>query len=158
MARTLLLDWQIQQKNKDSLMEAYEYLDHTGDLGVRAYGKTLPELFTNAARGMLEAMVASDSVDAVKQIAIEVTAESLEDLMVAWLNELIFKHEVEEICFQRVEILQLTRTKLSAVAYGEPPDLKKHIVYTEIKSVTYHQLIVEQTPDGDWFAQVIFDL
>lgn len=139
-------------------MEPYEYLDHTGDLGVHVYGNTLPELFTNAASGMLEAMVASDSVDAVKQISIEVTAESLEDLMVAWLDELIFKHEVEEICFQRVEILQITNTKLSATGYGEPTDLKKHIVYTEIKSVTYHQLIVEQRPDGTWFAQVIFDL
>ena len=139
-------------------MEPYEYLDHTGDLGIHVYGNTLPELFTNAASGMLEAMVASDSVDAVKQISIEVTAESLEDLMVAWLDELIFKHEVEEICFQRVEILQITNTKLSAIGYGEPTDLKKHIVYTEIKSVTYHQLIVEQRPDGTWFAQVIFDL
>ena len=139
-------------------MESYEYLDHTGDLGVHAYGDTLSALFTNAARAMLEAMVASDSVDAVKQIPIEVTAESLEDLMVAWLDEHIFKHEVEEICFQRVEILQMTNTKLSAIGYGEPPDLKKHLVYTEIKSVTYHQLIVEQRPDGSWFAQVIFDL
>ena len=139
-------------------MDGYEYLDHTADLGMRAYGKTLKELFTNAAQGMLEAMAATETIYEVQQIRINVEAESLEDLMVAWLNELIFRYEVEEVLFRRVKIQQINEKELSAIAYGESPDLTKHVVYTEIKSVTYHQLVVEQKPNGDWFAQVIFDL
>ena len=62
--------------------------------------------------------------------------------------------------FEGVEILEISKTpyRLTAVAYGEPVDFAKHVVYTEIKSITYHQLIVEQTPDDQWMAQVIFDL
>ena len=30
----------------------YEILEHTADVGLKAHGQTLPELFANAARGM----------------------------------------------------------------------------------------------------------
>ena len=141
-------------------MKRYEYLEHTGDIGIRAYGSTLEELFINAAQGLLESIADLSTVGTTKQTQIEVSAESLEELMVAWLDELNFRHEVEEIFFQRVELRKISEApyRLVAVAYGEPVDFAKHIVYTEIKSITYHQLIVEQLPDNRWMAQVIFDL
>ena len=141
-------------------MKGYEYLEHTGDIGIRAYGDTLEELFISAAQGLLEAIADLSTVGTTTQIEIEVSAESLEELMVAWLDELNFRHEVEEIFFQRVEIRAISEVpyRLVGVAYGEPVDFTKHVVYTEIKSITYHQLIVEQTPDNRWMAQVIFDL
>ena len=141
-------------------MTNYEYLDHTGDIGIRAYGSTLEELFINAAQGLLEAIADLDTVGTTTQIEIEASAASLEDLMVAWLDELNFRHEVEEVFFRRVEIREISEApcRLVAVAYGEPVDFAKHVVYTEIKSITYHQLIVERTPEGRWMAQVIFDL
>ena len=141
-------------------MQRYEYLEHTGDIGIRAYGATLKELFINAAQGLLEAIADLGTVGATTQTEIEVMADSLEELMVAWLDELNFQHEVEEVFFQRVEIGEISEApyRLTAIAYGEPVDFAKHIVYTEIKSITYHQLIVERTPDNRWIAQVIFDL
>lgn len=141
-------------------MQRYEYLEHTGDIGIRAYGATLEELFVNAAQGLLEAIADLSTVGATVQTEIEVSAESLEELMVAWLDELNFRHEVEELFFKRADIRELSKApyRLTAVAYGEPVDFAKHIVYTEIKSITYHQLIVEYTPDNRWIAQVIFDL
>ena len=83
-------------------MKRYEYLEHTGDIGIRAYGGTLKELFINAAQGLLEA-IADLTTDRYSdaQTEIEVSAESLEELMVAWLDELNFRHEVEEVFFQR---------------------------------------------------------
>jgi SHS2 domain-containing protein len=141
-------------------MVRYEYLDHTGDLGLRAYGETPAALFTNAAMGLLETVADLDTIEAVIQIEIEVSADSVENLLVAWLGELIFRHEVDEVLFRQVEIQEISESPstLSAVVYGEPMGFTKHVVYTEIKSVTYHQLLVEQNPDGSWVAQVIFDL
>ena len=141
-------------------MKRYEYLEHTGDIGIRAYGGTLEELFINAAQGLLETIADLGTVGTTIQAEIEVSAESLDELMVAWLDELNFRHEVEEIFFRRVEIREISEapSRLVAIAYGEPVDFTKHAVYTEIKSITYHQLIVEQTPDDRWMAQVIFDL
>ena len=141
-------------------MKRYEYLEHTGDIGIRAYGGTLEELFINAAQGLLESIADLNTVGTTAQAEIEVAAESLEELMVAWLDELNFRHAVEEVFFRQVEMREISEApyRLVAVAYGEPVNFAKHVVYTEIKSITYHQLIVEQTPDNRWMAQVIFDL
>lgn len=139
-------------------MKTYEYIDHTGDLGIRVRGKTLRELFTNAARAMFETVAVLDTVNPVEQVRIDVEAASVADLMVAWLDELNFKHEVDEVFFKHVEVEEISETRLSAYAYGEPADFAKHVVYTEIKSVTYHQLSLIQSDDGEWTANVIFDL
>ncbi|MDE0043455.1 MAG: archease [Candidatus Poribacteria bacterium] len=139
-------------------MTTYEYIDHTGDLGIRARGKTLQELFTNAAHALFETVAVLDTINPIEQTQIEVEADSVADLMVAWLDELIFRHEVDEVFFKQVKIVELSETRLSAYAYGEPADFAKHVVFTEIKSVTYHQLSVCRSTDGEWTANVIFDL
>ena len=139
-------------------MKKYEIVDHTADLGIRADAETLPELFENVALGMLESIAAIDSIDEMRKIEINAEGETLEDLLVAFLGEIIFQHEVEEILFKRVEILQFNENNLSAIAYGEEKNPQKHIIYTEIKNVTYHQLQVEKSADGKWETLVIFDL
>ena len=139
-------------------MKPYEYVEHTADMGLRVRGKSLSELLTNAAQGLFETIAVVDTVDETVSVEIHLTAESVEDLFVAWLDELIFQHETKEMFFKRAEIRQCSETEMSATVYGEPSNFDKHEVYTEIKSVTYHQLEVVQMGDGSWFAQVIFDL
>lgn len=139
-------------------MKAFEYIDHTGDLGIRVWGKSLEELFTNAAHALFETVAVLDTIDPIEQFQIQVEAESVAELMVAWLDELIFRHEVDEVFFNCVEIVKISETCLSANAYGDPADFTKHVVFTEIKSVTYHQLSVCQSAEGKWTANVIFDL
>ena len=139
-------------------MKPYEYLDHTADAAMRVTGDTLKTLFTNAAHGLFEMIAVTDTIDETTTIDIQLTAEAVDILFVEWLDTLIFRHETEELFFKRVEIQAISQTELSAVVYGEPTNFDKHVVYTEIKAVTYHQLSVKQTAKGDWEAQVIFDL
>ena len=80
-------------------MRPYEYLDRTGDLGSRVQSGALQELFTNAARALFETIALLDTIDDVVQVQINVKAESLEELMVACLDELIFRHEMDEMFF-----------------------------------------------------------
>ena len=139
-------------------MKPYEYLEHTADMGLLVSGKNLSELLRNAAQGLFETIAVVDTVDETESIEIQLTAESVEELFVAWLDELIFRHETEEIFFKRANIHRCSETEMAATVYGESVNFDKHAVYTEIKSVTYHQLEVLQKPDGSWRAQVIFDL
>ncbi|MYK20333.1 archease [Candidatus Poribacteria bacterium] len=139
-------------------VKPYEYLEHTADMGLLVRGKNLSELLRNAARGIFETMAVVDTIDETESIEIQLTAESVEELFVAWLDELIFRHETAEIFFKQANIHRCSETEMSATVYGEPVNFDKHEVYTEIKSVTYHQLEVQQKPDGSWYAQVIFDL
>ena len=101
-------------------MRVFEYIDHTGDLGIRVRGKTLRELFTHAAHALFDTVAVLDTINPVAPFQIDVGAESVAELMVAWLDELNFRHEVDEVFFKYVEILELSETCLSALAYGEP--------------------------------------
>lgn len=136
----------------------FEYIEHTADAGMRVTGNSLSSLFNNAAQGLFEMMVVVDTIDETTSIDIQVNADSIEYLLVALLDELIFQHETADIFFKRTEINRISSTELVAKAYGEATDFDKHVVYTEIKAVTYHQLYVKQNSNGLWEAQVIFDL
>ena len=139
-------------------MKPYEYLEHTADMGMAVRGKDLSELLTHAAQGLFESIAVVETVDEIVSVEIQLTADSVEELFVAWLDELIFRHETAEVFFKRAVVHRCSETELSATVYGEPANFDKHAVYTEIKSVTYHQLQVVEKSDGSWFAQVIFDL
>ena len=153
----MLLDVQKIVTMEDQ-MKPYEYVEHTADMGLLVRGKSLPDLLKNAAQGLFETIAVVDTVDETDAVTIHLMAESVEELFVAWLDELIFRHETEEIFFKRADIQQCSDTEVLATVYGEPVNFDKHEVYTEIKSVTYHQLQVVRKCDGSWFAQVIFDL
>lgn len=136
----------------------FEYIEHTADAGMCVTGDTQKSLFNNAAQGLFEMMAVVETIDETTSVEINVSADSVEYLLVAWLDELVFQHETAEIFFKRTDINTISSTELSAKAYGEPTNFDKHAVYTEIKAVTYHQLYVNQNPKGIWEAQVIFDL
>ena len=139
-------------------MKPYEYLEHTADMGLFVRGESLPDLLKNAAHGLFETIAVVETIDETDSLEVHLTADSVEDLFVRWLDELIFLHETREIFFKRADIKTCHETEVSATLHGEPVNFEKHEVYTEIKSVTYHQLQVVRTCDGSWFAQVIFDL
>ena len=139
-------------------MQPFEYIEHTADAGMRVWGENLQTLFTHAAQGLFEMIAVIDSIDETSVINIQLESESVEMLFVSWLDEIIFRHETDEMFFKRAEICSISSTELVARVYGEPTNYNKHIVYTEIKAVTYHQLYVEQKPNNTWEAQVIFDL
>lgn len=139
-------------------MKPFEYIEHTADAGMHVRGDTLKSLFNHAAQGLFEMIAVVDSIDETTSIEVKVEAKSVEMLLVKWLDELIFRHETDEIFFKRADIQHINANELSAHVYGEPTNFDKHIVYTEIKAVTYHQLYVRQNSSGVWEAQVIFDL
>ena len=134
----------------------FEVIDHTADIGIAAYGANLREAFANAAYALFSLMVDLDNVaDAVCYEA-EVTAENREDLLVAWLNELIYLFEVENVLFQRFEIDELSETRLRASCYGEKIDPERHKIKIAVKAATYHMLKIEER-DG-YRVQVLFDI
>ena len=136
----------------------FKYIEHTADAGMCVTGVTLKSLFNNAAQGLFEMMAVVDTIDETTAVDLNISADSVEYLLVAWLDELVFLHETAELFFKRTEITSINESELTGTAYGEPTDFDKHVVYTEIKAVTYHQLDVKQNAHGIWEAQVIFDL
>lgn len=142
----------------------FEILDHTADVAVRVYGSTLPELFENAALAMFSVMVDLDTVPCTETRTISLAAPSLEDLLVAWLDELIFLFETEHLVFCRFAVKQFTsgrceaRPAMSAEARGGPYGAGVVRTGAAVKAATYHNLSIKRTPDGGWQAEITLDV
>ena len=135
----------------------FEFIDHTADIGILAYGADMKQVFANAARGLFSIITNLDNVTSTKKLDIRVTAPDREALLINWLNELIYIFEAKEMLFIRFKITAITDTGLRASAYGEKINLAKHELKTQVKAATYHMLKIEQNKDG-YRAQVFFDL
>jgi SHS2 domain-containing protein len=136
---------------------AYEVFDHTADVGIHAYGRTLPELFIHAAQGMESLMVAPEQVQESVSREIAVEGHDIVSLLIAWLNELIFLFDTEYLLFRTFEIDAFTETSLKGRASGEPYDAQRHELSSAIKAVTWHEAAVEPGDDG-YKARIIFDI
>ncbi len=137
-------------------MEPFEIIDHTADVGIAARGETPEDLFANAAAGMFSIITDPDNVEPRTSRPVTVSGSDRADLLVAFLNELLFLFETDRFITRRVEFDRLTETELAAVAHGEAIG-PQHELETEIKAVTRHELAVEQRAD-DWHATVLFDI
>jgi SHS2 domain-containing protein len=146
-------------RHEDKLMpKAYEFFEHTADLGANIYGATLEELFCNAAKALYEAMGSLQKTDDRREKTVELRAESLEDLLHDWLAELLYEVEAKHVLYDEFEIVQLKPPLLVATLHGSSIDFARSQTNQEIKAVTYHQLCVEALPDGTWRARIILDV
>jgi SHS2 domain-containing protein len=136
-------------------MKAYEFLDHTADVVVKAYGKDIAEAFEHAAMAMFDLMTDSSKIATVGEYKIELSAPDWEQLLVDWLAELLFLHDVHNVVFGRFKVL-LKDNQLSATVYGEEFNPEKHRIGIEIKAVTYHMLEVHVSDPV--FVQVLLDI
>ncbi len=137
-------------------MNDFEIIDHTADVGIIAYGADLEQAFANAARALFSLITELENVEEVLHRDIKLTATDQESLLVAWLNELIYLFDVENIIFKRFDIIQLSNTQLKARIYGEKVDSAKHKLKTGVKAATYHMLRVDKA--NGCKVQVLFDI
>jgi SHS2 domain-containing protein len=132
----------------------FEILEHTADVGVRAWGADLPETFEMATRGLADisgtwAPGAGDPVD------IEVRADDVEAALVDWLNEALWLQDSRDAVITRIEVDAVTEGGAAGRLWLAPRD--RELDGTAVKAVTYHQLDVSPDPAG-WVAQVYVDV
>ena len=138
------------------MRDGFEIIDHTADVAIAAYGADLKKAFANAALGMFSIITDLDIVNEKVIRDVEVTSEDMKDLLVSWLNELLFVCEVDKILFKRFDISELSDTRMLAKCYGEKINLKRHKIKAEIKAATYHMLKIEE--GNGVRVQVLFDI
>ena len=141
----------------------YELREHTADVAVWAAGPTLEAAFGSVADGLAAACVDDvpepDRTDPARERALGLRAESLEALLFDYLDELIYRRDVEHglPVDNRVEAIERTgetEWTLEASYWSIP---LSEIVAREIKAVTYAEMSIEETSDG-WECYVVFDV
>ena len=138
-------------------MKHFSVFDHTADIGLVIYGKDLVSLFEYSGKGFFSLITDLRTVKPRIEKRVELTGRSLERLMVDWLSELLYLHDVEHLLFREFRVESVGEEGLKAVAKGEPFQDGVHRIKTGVKAVTYHQIRVEKR-NGGWRARVIFDL
>ena len=140
-------------------MGTIEVFDHTADVGLRIKGDDPADLFRTAAEGLFDYVVANrDEVRVDRTEAVALQADSTADLLIGWLNELIFRCETRHVLFTRFEVnLSDDGLALEATIGGEPIDRDRHVLDHEVKAVTRHGVRLEREGTG-WVAEVILDI
>ena len=139
----------------------FEPVDHTADLAFVARGRTLADLFTHAAEGMVAFLYDRATVEPLEEERIEITGEDAEELLVTWLQEILYRHEVKRRLYSEFRVESAAPPRLVASAHGESFDPRRHEILTCIKAATYHDLaiVTEITPAGPLLrVRVVLDM
>ena len=138
-----------------------EHFEHGADIGVRGRGRTAGEAFEGAARALfllLAEDLAGIGAEAEQPVACE--GGTLEELLVVFLNELIFFAESRSLVFGSFEVKIEKASefyRLTGRARGEPFSPDRHTFTVQPKGATFTELEVSQR-DGEWVAQCVVDV
>ena len=133
-------------------MEKFEFLEHPADLKIRSFGKDLPELFINAALGMMQFLYGQQQKNHLYKERIEVLSSNLESLLVDWLAEILYMSDTNKRAYISYKIIEFDQTKIIAEIGS-----KKAKALDDIKGVTYHELAIKKH-NNLWQADVVYDI
>ena len=132
--------------------KSFEFLEHTADVYVVAYGANLAEAFENSATAMFETMTDTKKVKTVKDDSLSIMAHDEESLLYSWLEALLLKFEVDGMLYSHFKVESINPTPegliLEAKIWGEPFDKKRHKSRTDVKAITYHRMEILRSNTG----------
>lgn len=139
-------------------MKKFEYREHTADVAVRVYGKKLEDLFVNASCALKDLM--TDYVPkktATRMVSLK--DSNLEDLLVSWLNELIFQFYTNGflVAESKISLSSGNSKILTARLRGENTHTAALAVKSEVKAATYHDVTIQKSKNT-LHVDIIFDV
>lgn len=142
--------------------KGFKIVEHTADIGLKIFGKNKIELFINAARGMFFLITGSlmhnVNSNSKKYFTVVSEAINIEDLLINWLNDLLYIHSTELVLFDDYSISCLTDKVIRSTVRSISIKDSSYQVLKEIKAVTYHNIFVGQTGKDNWEANIVFDI
>jgi SHS2 domain-containing protein len=141
----------------------YKFLSDvsTAEIAFEAYGKDYSELFENAAYAIEKITVSPDSVSPETEKTIRLEAESIDDLLFSFLEELVFLKDAEQLVFSRIRCVvdeEGGQWMMEARLEGETIDTQKHELDADIKAVTKHLFEVKHPKDNTYSCKVVVDV
>jgi SHS2 domain-containing protein len=135
----------------------WEHFAHDADIGVRGKAETVDRAFSEAARALTGVVTDPELVEARVSVPIRCEAPDDELLLVDWLNAIIYEMATRRLVFGRFDVC-IDHHRLSATAWGEPVDVRRHEPAVELKGATMTALRVVREADGTWLAQTVLDV
>ncbi|HET7342810.1 MAG TPA: archease [Methylomirabilota bacterium] len=137
--------------------KGWEHFEVEADVGVRGWGPTRAEAVAQVTLGVFALIVPPAEVEARERREVRAQADGAEALLVAWIDECLYVHDIEGFVVHTIEMTVCTDTLAHGLLHGEPVDPRRHRVGTVVKGATYHQVVLGGG-DGRHEAQVIVDV
>lgn len=124
----------------------FEFLEHTADAYIRAYGKNMQEAYENAALAMFEVITDTEKISLTEEDEVEVEAEDQYALLYNWLETLLVNSETKGMLYSKFQIKKWEESnegfKIKAKIWGEKFSPKKHPQKVAVKAATYHLMVI----------------
>ena len=149
------------QTNQHEGYKPFRFEEHTADVLIEAYGRTLEEAFSNAARAVFEVITDTSKVEPRECRKVEIEGFDLENTLYKWLEEFLVYFDSEGLVFSKFEVEKIERVgegyRVVGMGCGEPFNPEKHEHRTIVKAITYAQMSIERT-NGPWKVKFVVDI
>ncbi len=126
--------------------QRFRFLDHTADAKFQAFGRTMEEAFANAALATASLMWDVDAISKRVRHPLSVRGRDLEQLLVQFLQEIIYLFETKMFLLGSAEELKIKESdhgySLMAVFSGDDRP-GEYNIFGEVKAVTYNEMKIE---------------
>jgi len=133
------------------MSKKFEFLEHTADMYIAAYGSSLEEAFENAALATFEVMTDTDKVEAKEKEDVKLEAQDKEALLYVWIEELLFLFDIKAKLYSKFKVTRIEETEdrflLKASIWGEVFSAQKHPQKLGVKAITYHRMEICKEDD-----------
>ncbi len=149
--------------NERILQQEFEILEHTADAALKASGATPEELFSRLLKGTIYMVFNGYPESTAEQKKfLHLTAPSLEDLLIDFLNEVLYWIYYEKLVPIHTEeggfqVREGEPWRLEGEFSCSRADFQRHPLQMDIKAATYHNLRVTER-DGQLETTVVFDI
>lgn len=141
----------------------FRHSEHTADVLIEAWGRTLEEAFEEAARAVYEVATDTSRVRPRRRVDVEVNGIDIENLLYRWIEAFLAHTDSEGMMFSvfrvcRIEQVGGDEWRIVSSAWGEPFDPGRHEHRTYVKAMTYAQMEIKREGGGCWKVQFVVDI
>jgi SHS2 domain-containing protein len=141
----------------------FEYLEHTADIKIRAFGQSVEEAFLNAALAATNFISDVSKIEKTVVKKINVSSSRLDTLLYDFLEELLVLIDTDGFLLSGAKKLEIKQEneggeivyKLHCIAEGD--HYSKYERKGDLKAITYSEMSILQKNDG-FEITVVYDI
>jgi SHS2 domain-containing protein len=135
----------------------WEQFEVEADVGIRGWGPSRAEAVAQLTLGVFSLIAAPASIEVRERREVRAQAEGPEALLVAWVDECLYVHEIEGFVVHSVEMTVFADELAHGYLHGEPLDPARHRIGGVVKGATHHRTSLTDR-DGLHEARLIVDV
>lgn len=137
-------------------MKKFEFLDHTSEIKIKAFGKTLSKVFENSVLAVSSLISRGKEVKGSKMKEIRIEGGDNERMLHSLIDEVIYLLDAENFIVSKANVdFDENVGSMFVKFYGD--DSNKYSGLDHVKAATYAEIYVKKTK-GLWEAQFVVDV